>query len=135
MATYSEMQKASRNFFRACMKHAADEFVREVKQHEYVEMTDFMEEIEDIVAEEPTREDTIKVVGKHRIFEVEKEDYVAAFDTLNETEKTIIHSYYYGKATDKEIGEALGKSRSTIWEQRKGALEKMRRYLSEKEAY
>jgi len=129
METYSDLQKASRNFLRACMRNVMEEFVREVKANEYVELTDYLEETEDLLAEEPVPEGVIRVIGKYDVYEVEKERYVAAFNVLSQTEKTIIHSYYYGKATDQEIADALNKSRSTIWEQRKGALLKMRRYL------
>lgn len=135
METYSDMQKASRNFLRACMRNVMEEFVKEVKRNEYVELTDCIEELGEIFAIEPEREGTITVIGEDRIYEVEKEDYVAAFDQLSETEKTIIHSYYYGKANDREIAEALKMSRGWVWELRQGALKKMRRYLSEKEAY
>lgn len=112
-----------------------EEFVREVNKNDHAELTEYLESRKEFVLEKFTQKDIIKVVGEREIFEVTKEAYIEAFDELNEIEKTIIHSYYYGKASDREIGEALGKPRSTVWEYRKAALKKMRRYLSEKEAY
>lgn len=131
MENYSDMQKASRNFFRTCTRNAAEEFVREAKANEYVELTECLVETEGLLIEDVTLDSILKIEGSHEVYLVEREKYVAAFNRLNSLEKTILHSYYYGRATDKEIGDALGKSRTTIWEKRKGALSKMRRYLGE----
>lgn len=131
MENYSDMQKASRNFFRTCMRNAAEEFVREAKANEYVELTECLVETEGLLIEDVTLDSILKIEGSHEVYLVKREKYVAVFNRLNSLEKTILHSYYYGRATDKEIGDALGKSRTTIWEKRKGALSKMRRYLGE----
>lgn len=135
METYSEMQKASRNFIRSCMKFTIEEFIKEVRDNDYVVLSEFMDEVEGLSVEQPEREDVIKVVGKNQIYEVEKEDYVEAFNRLTSIEKTIMHGYYYADATDQKISDALGLSRSTVWEIRHRALRKMKRYLDEKKAY
>ena len=135
MVTYSDMQKASRNYFRSCMDYALREFVAEVKKNNCVELRDDIEEIDDRWIEAPSEGDFLKIVCEDKTIEVSKEDYVEAFNMLSDTEKTIVDAYYYANATDQQIADALNKSRSAIWERRKGALKKMRRYLSEKASY
>ena len=135
MVTYSDMQKASRNYFRTCMQNTILEFIAEVEKNKCVELRDDLEEIDERWVEDPSAGEYLKIVCEDKTIEVSKEDYIEAFNMLSDTEKTIVDAYYYANATDQQIADALNKSRSAIWERRKGALKKMRRYLSEKASY